>query len=188
MLPHRGTNNILPDPTIRRPVRRSPDPTPPETPPHLAGDPRLGVTTRPRHTSVRNTTRRPQPGIPSPKAGCPTPLLSYPTPPREIAGVDTSHEVAANLVKTGLPAIHEPIHSGKGTPHPSHSLTWRTHLSSPAISRNGPLLRPTKPQHPTHGYQSSYRNNGSTPTAQTLPDTHAWGRRWYTSPPALLST
>jgi len=73
LLPHNGTNTFLPNLTIWRSVRRPPDPTPSETPPHITGDSRPNVTARPRHTSVRTTTGWPYLGNPNLEARCPTP-------------------------------------------------------------------------------------------------------------------
>ena len=114
MPPRCGTHTLLPDPTIRRPVWRSPDPTPSETPLHFfTGDSRPNVTARPCHTSVRYTTRWPYIGNPNPEAGYPTPA-TYPIPPREPAGIGTTHEVAATIMITGSLAIHESMHLGRG--------------------------------------------------------------------------
>ena len=76
MPPHRGTNTLLPDPTTGRTARMSPDPTPPETLPHITGDPRPNATARPRQTPMRTTTKWPHLENPNPEARYP------PTPPR----------------------------------------------------------------------------------------------------------
>jgi len=47
------------------------------------------------------------------------------------------------------------------TPPHNHSLTWKTHMSSPPNTLDGPLLPAARSQHPIHGRRSSYRNNES---------------------------
>jgi hypothetical protein len=71
MPPHGGANTFLPDPTLWGPIRRSPDPTPSETPLHNAVDSRPNVTARPGHTTKKNTTKQPQLGDPNPEVGYP---------------------------------------------------------------------------------------------------------------------
>jgi len=77
MPPYCGTNTLLPDPTTWRTVQRLPDPTPRETPPHITGDSRPNATTRPRHTSVRTTTKGSHLGKSKPEAGCSPPPPRY---------------------------------------------------------------------------------------------------------------
>ncbi len=110
MPPNYGTNTLLPNPTTRRSDRRSPDPTPSETPPHITVDSRPKTTAQPRHTSVRTTTRWPIFGNPSPEVGYPPPRYL----PHTAMGKGTTHEVSEAIMTIGSPAIHEPRHSGRG--------------------------------------------------------------------------
>ena len=73
MPPHCATNTLLPDPFTGRTARRSPDSSPPETPPHITGDSHRYATARPRHTSVRTTSKGPHLGKSNPEDGCPHP-------------------------------------------------------------------------------------------------------------------
>jgi len=113
MPPHYGTATLLPGPTTWRTVRRSLDPNPPETPPHITGDSRPNATAQSRHTSVWTTTRWPHLGNPNPEVGLPPPPATYPIPPWEPAGIGTTHEVAVAIITTSSPAIHGPMHSGR---------------------------------------------------------------------------
>jgi hypothetical protein len=171
MPPHGDADTILPDPTLGEPARRLPDPTPSETPPHITGDsPQTSPfdpATPPRRTPPSNlnleiSTQRLDTHLSAP----------YPTPLREPVGLGIPH-VVATTTATADPPHMSPRTLAEDTPPPNHSLTWRTHLSSPPNTREGPLLQTARPQHSIHGRQNSYRNNGSIPKAYISPATHA---------------
>ena len=79
---HIGKNNVLPDPTLWGPIRRSLDPTPSEIPPHHASDTRPTVSALPSYTAKLNTAGQPSRGDPNPEVGYPPPRF----PPSTIRG------------------------------------------------------------------------------------------------------